>query len=445
MTRPQKNGGGLEGRAVRLEGDRAGGMSKHFFEHRAALFGTPLEMAAAALHFLETRASAGDAFGIEKAGYGAVQSDVALQQVMARQRAAVANGHDSLRVSAHEAQDYAVTPAFSSPPGPGPRAWFPHALDRNVAALLSAVRVSPEFLAATGLVLAGGALLEAGLRPAPLGLADVHAMCAATGFDLDFFVTDGAPFRGSVCVYRDALVRHLRGSGGVLDVASVRRGFACELSVAYAGGHVVKMQVVDLGVAASPMALVQSFDIAAAKQYYCATTRRVVMTEDAALSLASGVLPYDRRFIGDPRYAARLAKYLRRTGFALALPDAAAKAALHVVLHVRARLHQELARSPADARALAVQHMGSWISEMSVCDTATFAASHVLLELGGATNQRGYGSTPRIGGCAPISGGIGRQGLALMGARPDAVTELFGVFQLFRVLHAARALLSGSC
>ncbi len=164
------------------------------------------------------------------------------------------------------------------------------------------------------------------------------------------------------------------------------------------------------------------------------------MTEDAAMSLTSRAIPYDRRFAGDPRYAGRLAKYLWRTDFVLALPDDAAKAALHVVRHVQARLYEALARCTADAQARAIRHLGAWFSELSVCDTATLAVTHILLELGGQRNRRGYGHTPRIDGCAPISGGIGRQGLSLMGARPDALTELFGMFQLFRILHAVRAM-----
>jgi hypothetical protein len=71
---------------------------------------------------------------------------------------------------------------------------------------------------------------------------------------------------------------------------------------------------------------------------------------------------------------------------------------------------------------------------MDTSDVTTFVTTLVLIdEFGGATNKRGYGNTPRFDDFRPITGGIGRQGLSLMGAKTDHLVELFGYFQLFRV------------
>lgn len=411
-------------------------MSK-FFEKTSACFSSPQEMAAAAIGYFNDGSGPGDTFSVERVTVVSNKGDATLRSVMTRQRNAVANGYETAEMHSDDICDNELNLRHVVEGSDVARKHF-HArsLDSNVRELLRALCLDPVELRAAGLVLCGGSVLESALRDTPLTLAQVSAMGVDTGFDIDFFVTNDVPYRGSMSAYTMAIIRMLRASGYVIDIQTKSRGFACDVLVDYKCGAAIKMQIVDLGVAASPMALVQSFDVSPAKMYFCAGSNRVVMTEDAALALANGAIPYDRRFIGDPRYASRLAKYLRRTGFSLALPDSAAMASMEVVRAIGVKIDETTDGCTDVRRDLVAQRLGSWISEMDTSDVTTFAAVKVLIErFGGATNKRGYGNTPRFDDFRPITGGIGRQGLSLLGPRTDPVVELFGFFQLFRISH----------
>jgi hypothetical protein len=407
-----------------------------FFEKTSVCFSTPQEMAASAIGYFHDGSSPGDTFAVERVTLVSNRGDAALRSVMTRQRNAVANGYETRKVYVDDVSDYEMTPRHVVQSPREVKRFHPRSLDMNVRQLLDALCLDAVALREAGLVLCGGSILESALRDTPLTLAQVSAMGDETGFDIDFFVTNDAAYMGYMGNYATALARMLGASGHVMNLETKNRGFACDVFVEYKCGAVVKMQIVDLGVAASPMALVQSFDVSPAKMYFCAGSNRVVMTEDAAMALVNGVVPYDRRFIGDPRYASRLAKYLGRTGFSLALPDSAAMASLEVVRAFEAKVGVSTASCTDIRRDLVAQRLGSWISEMDTSDVTTFATVHVLIErFGGATNKRGYGNTPRHDDFRPITGGIGRQGLSLLGPRTDPVVELFGFFQLFRMAH----------
>lgn len=408
------------------------------FERCSITYETTGHMLDDVLAYMTSGSEPSDVFEVETCSVLKTRRDRVLHDVLVKQRNAVANNYEPVSVLASNVGDYVYDAknAFDLVSDPTPlRVFSRRALDSNVRAMLADLCLDARRLDAMGLVLCGGSVLESALRTSPLKREDVSFMGEQTGFDIDLFVCDSVPYMGSLSSYRDALTQELLSSEHVVSCISEVSGFCCTLHVRYVTGESVKMQIVDLGVEASPMSIAASFDVAPSRMFFCSHRNCVVMTEDAALSLANGVIPYDRRFIHDPRYPSRLVKYVRRTGFALVLPDDAAMAAFRIVQETKNRVLAAIDRCSVHRGKDIIRNLGAWMSEMSICDTTVLAIAHVLIDQHGNTNKRGYGSTPRLEGCRPITGGVGRQGLQLLGRRSDPVVELHAAFMLFRIVH----------
>lgn len=356
-------------------------------------------------------------------------------RVLARQRDAMVNRHEPTAVGSSEIAlytdvDVATVPWSTQPVRPARS----RDMDRNAASFLESVGIRPAALADIGLVVCGGSLVECALADSPPDRDFADSMRQSTGFDIDMFITCDVPYKGNVMAYATGLEAHVRECPDVRDVQVRRRGFCVDVFVYYAGMRCVKMQIVDLGVQASPLEVVSSFDISVTKMFFCPTTFRIMMTEDAAYSLANGAIPYDRRYVEDPRYPQRLRKYVDRTGYALVLDDlgtASARVAQHVadrVVHVlESAKTQEKKYRLCDA-------LCSWLEELGVSDTSVLAMSLLGRHIGKGSCM-GYGTKKRVPDCPQLTGTCGRFGLRQVARRGDPLTELHAMFLLGKVLR----------
>jgi hypothetical protein len=406
------------------------------FERKKVCFLDPEDMAAAVKEDLATPSM----FLVKKAYM--VSSKGAhpmVSAVLSRQRDSMINNVESRRVDSSSVDSYICEDirAHALLPEMLRRQIFSRAMDRNARELFVDLGLCPARLAEIGVVCCGGSMLESALRPSPLTRADVGLMRQESGFDIDLFVAGDVPYRGSVDAYVDLLVSHVHEDRRVLRVQTSSRGFCTDVLVGYDDDVVVNLQVIDVGVDASPMTLIGSFDLAPCKMYFCASSNRIVMTEDAALSMANGVIPYDRRFMDDPRYPARLRKYCLRTGFGLHL-DAMASAVMSVVEVIGADLTAEFHKRAPEHRSGLCDAVGSWLEEMPVSDASVFA-SVGLGELGGRCSRRGYSCKRRVQYPA-LTGGCGRFNLRQMGSKAHPIVELHGLFVLKKMLEATRPL-----
>jgi hypothetical protein len=374
-----------------------------------------------------------DDHAVFKACQVVVRKNVALRglcsRVLSRQRDAMINGHEpvgvgSSEIAMYEDADCAVEPWVSDVVVRRVRT---RDMDRAAALFLESIGVRPAELAGVGLVVCGGCLVECALAGS-LDRRDAHDMREQTGFDVDMFVTDGSPYKGGPMAYANELESHVRRHPDVRDVELCRRGFCVDVMVHYDDMTCVKMQIVDLGVPASPMQIVSSFDISVAKMFFCPSTARVRMTEDAAYSFANNAIPYDRRYVEDPRYPQRLRKYVDRTGYGLVLDDlglASARFAKHATRRALCSL-----TSARNREALC-----SWLEELGVSDTSVLTMS-LLGRHVGKGSCRGYGTKKRVPDCVPVTGTCGRFGLRQVARRGDPLTELHAMFLLSKVLRS---------
>ena len=357
-------------------------------------------------------------------------------RVLTRQRDAMINGYEPLAVGSSEIAMYYDPDAVAFPWSvKSTRAVRPRDMDRNAAVFLESVGIHPTALAAIGLVVCGGSLVESALSVRPLDREYADEMRQSTGFDIDLFITDAVPYKGGIMAYADELVSHVRESPDVRDVELHRRGFCADVMVYYADLRCVKMQIVDLGIQASALQIVSSFDISVAKMYFCPETRRIVMTEDAAYSFANGAIMYDRRYVEDPRYPHRLGKYVDRTGYALVLDDlgaASAKVAMHVADRVMGVLDSAESLEKRDAFC---ENLCSWLEELGVSDTSVMAMSLLGPRIGKGSCM-GYGTKKRVPDCPQLTGTCGRFGLRQVARRGDPLTELHAMFMLSKVLRS---------
>lgn len=357
--------------------------------------------------------------------------DPALEAVMGRQRLALLNATEGVRVHSHGVREYearAATPGWSGLSGP-PREVHMELLDANVRRTLAELRLDPTALAEMGLVVCGGLVLESAMSAGHLTRVEVSRRGDEQGFDVDLFVTSCVPHKGCIENYAAELVEHLRGDADVAGVELGRRGFCMDADVRYVDGSVVKMQIVDLGVPASAMAIVGSFDVAPARMYYCASAGKVVMTEDAAYAMCNRVIPFDRRFVEDPRYPSRIRKYCARTGFPLAL-DRMGAAAARFAEGFAARTRRLVATPGAmDAAA-------SMMEDLPACDASVLAIAAVSV---GRGSPRGY-ATKRRTAVAPIIGSCGRFNLKPLGAPQAPICEFYAMFLLNRIVSSLEEL-----
>lgn len=352
-------------------------------------------------------------------------------RVLSRQRDAMINGQEPMGVGSSEIAMYGDVDCAAEP-------WSDVVLrrvrtrdmDRTAALFLESIGVRPAELAVVGLVVCGGCLVECSLGA--LDRRDAHDMREESGFDVDMFVTNEVPYKGGPMAYAHELESHVRRHPDVRDVELFRRGFCVDVMVHYNDMTCVKMQIVDLGVPASPMQIVSSFDISVAKMYFCPSTARIRMTEDAAYSFANSSIPYDRRYVEDPRYPQRLRKYVDRTGYGLVLDDlglASARFAKHASRRALAS-----AGTPELCETLC-----SWLEELGVSDTSVLTMS-LLGQHIGKGSCRGYGTKKRVLDCPQITGTCGRFGLRQVARRGDPLIELHAMFLLSKVLRSLQLL-----
>lgn len=384
-----------------------------------------------------------DDHAVFKACQVVVKKNAALKglssRVVARQRDAMINGHEPMGVGSSEIAMYEDADCRAEP-------WTDFAarhvrtrdMDRTATAFLESIGVRPVELAAVGLVVCGGCLVECALAHGAFDRADAHDMREEYGFDVDLFVTSGSPtsagvpYKGSVMAYASALESHVREDPDVVNVELLRRGFCVDVMVHYNDATCVKMQIVDLGVPASPMQIVSSFDISIAKLYFCPTTSRLRMTEDAAYSYANKAILYDRRYVEDPRYPQRLRKYVDRTGYGLVLDDlglASARFAKGASQRALGNLTTERAR----------EALCSWLEELGVSDTSVLTMS-ILGRHVGKGSCRGYGTKKRVPDCLQVTGTCGRFGLRQVARRGDPLVELHAMFLLSKILRSLQQL-----
>lgn len=356
-------------------------------------------------------------------------------RVLARQRDAMINGYEPSAIGSSEVAMYTDPDVVAAPWSvKSTRRVRPREMDRNACVFLESVGIRPAALAAIGLVVCGGSLVECALSERPLDREYADEMRVASGFDIDLFITGDVPYKGYIMAYADELGSHVRENPEVRDVEVYRRGFCVDVMVYYSDARCVKMQIVDLGLQASPLQIVSSFDISVAKMYFCPDTSRIVMTEDAAYSLANSVILYDRRYVEDPRYPHRLRKYVDRTGYGLVLDDLGAASA-RVALHVTDRVIGHLDSADLEKRHTLCANLCSWMEELGVSDTSVLALSLLGPRIGKGSCM-GYGTKKRVPDCQQLTGTCGRFGLRQVARRGDPLTELHAMFLLSKVLRS---------
>lgn len=357
-------------------------------------------------------------------------------RILSRQRDAMINGHQPISICSSDVDNYTeadVVKVHWSVNSARP--FRARDIDRNATLFLESIGIRPAALAGIGLVVCGGSLVECALeeRPPDRDYADI--MREQTGFDVDMFITSTVPYMGCVMAYAEELVEHVRQSPEVVDVEIIRRGFCVDVMVYYADTRCVKMQIVDLGVQASPLEIVSSFDISVTKMYYCPMMSRVVMTEDAAYSLANAAIPYDRRYVQDARYPQRLRKYLDRTGYALVLDDlgmASARVSQYISNRVVGVLGSAMTN---DKKCYLCEVLCSWLEELGVSDTSVLTMSLLGQHIGKGSCM-GYGTKKRVPDCPQLTGTCGRFGLRQIAMQGDPLTELYAMFLLSKVLRS---------
>jgi hypothetical protein len=374
-----------------------------------------------------------------KAMHVCIKKNAALRglacRVLSRQRDDMINGHEPATVGSSEIAMYTDVDVVAVPwCAKSARPVRSRDMDRNAAHFFESIAIRPAALADAGLVVCGGCLVECSLAESPPDREYADHMRELTGFDVDMFITGDVPYKGCVMAYAEELEAHVRESPVVRGVEVHRRGFCVDVMVYYSDMRCVKMQIVDLGVQASPMQIVSSFDISVAKMYFCPTTSRIMMTEDAAYSLANGAIPYDRRYVEDPRYPQRLRKYVDRTGYALVLDDIGAASA-RVSKHVADRVIGVLDSAAAEKKFHLCEVLCSWLEELGVSDTNVLTMSLLGRHIGKGSCM-GYGTKKRVPDCPQLTGTCGRFGLRQVARRGDPLTELHAMFLLSKVLRS---------
>lgn len=395
-------------------------MKPSMYSHRCVEFEDCAAMSAAAVQSMDDNS-------VFRATKVIIKSNNALKglagSVLIRQRDAIINGHEPLAISSSEVPPYCTDDGLSVPWTERPlRPAQLRDMDRNAAHLLETIGLRPSALAEIGLVVCGGCLVESTLVDSPLDREHAQFLLEKTGFDIDLFVTGDVPYKGSVMAYARALEAHVSEHQDYMSCDMTRRGFCVDVMVNYIDATSVKMQIIDLGVPASPIQIVSSFDISVTKMFWCATTARIMMTEDAAYSLANSVILYDRRFVEDLRYPQRLRKYVDRTGFGLVLDDLGVACA-RVAYHVAQRLVRAVASAPM------CDILSSWLEELGTSDTSVLVQSMLGQHIGKGS-CRGYGSKKRVPECCPLTGVCGRFGVRQVARRGDALTELHAMYLL---------------
>ena len=317
---------------------------------------------------------------------------------------------------------------------------YPVGVDLRVKQMLQSLGIYGSDLIALGLTLCGGSLLMAMTNSDYI----TPTFIASKGFDIDLFVTTTTSNEVVSSFRKLLLARSAR------TATSKKRGFCTDFTVTYGPDNaVVKIQIVDLGVRCSPLELVQSFDIACCRIYFDNAAERVVLTEDAAYSFANKVIPFERRFMGDHRYAQRVLKYCRRTGFLLAT-DPLTHALARFVQEITERMIFMIGTEREDecmARVLKAFNM--WTSEMPSSDVALLTRATLLLPLNASLNatERNYPGamkTALVPHVRHLTGGCGRPHLDIIDRAPSLLAEMHGLFMLIQMEAELAALLTSS-
>jgi hypothetical protein len=296
-----------------------------------------------------------------------------------------------------------------------------------------------DFLDSIGVTLCGGALFasltnERHLTPA--------AFCRM-GIDVDLFVT-------SSTVHRDVRVKrvvdHVRQSERIRKMSHTVNGFCDDFVFEYAGGDLVKVQIVSMGLLVSGADVIRSFDLSVCKLAYIGG--RVQMTPDAEYCFRSKAILYVRGMSKDPRYSGRLLKYLKRLpGYKLAVDqDALAALAFAARLLDSLRLQVGLSRCNACKRAVSLA-LDAWTKELPPCDLGVFVSYMVQLEFPverasqSASRPSTYAFGHRVQGdasevhvdVAPLGGTCGRSNVDALCLQAPPVVDLYAMYMAVKI------------